>query len=314
MRSKLLVLLCCLAFVLFSCTDEGVAGGGIVAMPKYVEIPIASAVPKALVVDQSNVQTISYSVFYHWYAPIVTGFTETSKSDAEKKKELTILGNTVSVSFSEENGCQVYTGISEDGSTFYSKVVYDPATDTFSYVQALAASLDFGNGGERERIDIVRGDSIKVNEDGTLKGTVRHYFLQKHHDGLNGTELGIGDGEFFSGSKGSGTVFKNFLNCNSEKRDKSVHITEIAELSPSFSDIESIMEIGDEAFKANHSDSLDKYYGMLWYDSASSSIFSKGDGSKGDGDIIASYDEAKALVAEHCGDEWELSDPATLSL
>ena len=284
-----------------------------IAVPEYVEIPVDMVSTLALEVGKDNIMAISYPVFYHWYAPIVTGFADESRGVAESGECITVLGNAVDISFREENGSYIYEGISEDGDTFYSRIAYDPATATFSYVQALTARFDM-DGAVRDRIDIVRGDSIAVSDDGTLKGTVRHYFLQHHNDGLNGTELGVGDGEFFSGSKGSGTVFKGFLNCNSEEGGNSVYVPDIAGLSPSFSDMTSIISIGDEAIEANHKDSLDAYYGMIWYDRNTSSIFSKGDGSKGDEDIIASYDEAKVLVLEHCGTEWELSDPAALWL
>ena len=133
-----------------------------VEIPVFTEIP-SNASPimsRALVVDDSN-QEISYSVFYHWYAPIVSEFKKANISEAENMSDIEILGKNVDITFSEEGGKYIYQGISDDNNTFYSKVTYDPLTSAFSYIQVLNAELKFQDP-DRSRIDVIAGNNIKV--------------------------------------------------------------------------------------------------------------------------------------------------------
>lgn len=273
-----------------------------VEIPVFTEIP-SNASPimsKALEVNDSN-KDISYSVFYHWYAPIVSNFKKATISEAENMSDIEILGKNVNITFSEEGGKYIYQGISEDKDTFYSKVIYDPSTSSFSYIQVLNAELKFGR--NRSRIDVIAGNDIKVKDDGTIQGTVRHYFIQKYNDS-DTYELGIGDGEYFSGSAGSGTIFKDFSNINNKDDAISplfdIQIDEIEDFEEVAKEIQSL---GDK----NYTKQKD-YRGMIWYDKKSNEIFSKGDDS-GNTPIFSSFEEAKEFATEYSDSEWVLSDP-----
>lgn len=282
-----------------------------VDIPVFTEIP-SNASPimsRALEVDDSN-KEISYSVFYHWYAPIVSDFKKATISEAESMSDIEILGKNVNIKFSEEDGKYIYRGISDDNNTFYSKVTYDPSTSTFSYIQVLNAELKF-DGGDRSRIDVIAGNNIKVKDDGTIQGTVRHYFIQKDKDGTSLSDFGIGDGEYFSGSAGSGTIFKGFFR-NLDKLDSSESAVLLDFLNTPLQGIDDfenaaneIQTIGDNDYDPQD---LDSYDGMIWYDKKSNGIFSKGDGSK-ENDEFSSFEEAKEFATKYSKSEWVLSDP-----
>lgn len=282
-----------------------------VEIPVFTEIP-SNASPimsKALEVNDSN-KDISYSVFYHWYAPIVSNFKKATISEAENMSDIKILGKNVNITFSEEGGKYIYQGISEDKDTFYSKVIYDPSTSSFSYIQVLNAELKF-DGGDRSRIDVIAGNDIKVKDDGTIQGTVRHYFIQKDKDGISLSDFNIGDGEYFSGSAGSGTIFKGFSR-NTTKLDSSESAVLLGFLNTPLQGIDDfenaaneIQTIGDAYYEPLDPDSYD---GMIWYDKKSNGIFSKGDGSANN-PIFSSFEEAQEFATKYSDSEWVLSDP-----
>ena len=282
-----------------------------VEIPVFTEIP-SNASPimsKALEVNDSN-KDISYSVFYHWYAPIVSNFKKATISEAESMSDIEILGKNVNIKFSEEDGKYIYRGISDDNNTFYSKVTYDPSTSTFSYIQVLNAELKF-DGGDRSRIDVIAGNNIKVEDDGTIQGTVRHYFIQKDKDGISLSDFNIGDGEYFSGSAGSGTIFKGFSR-NTTKLDSSESAVLLGFLNTPLQGIDDfenaaneIQTIGDAYYEPLDPDSYD---GMIWYDKKSNGIFSKGDGSANN-PIFSSFEEAQEFATKYSDSEWVLSDP-----
>lgn len=276
-----------------------------VDIPVFTEIPLVATtdvISKALIVDKNNVLSISPSVFYHWYAPIVSDFKKATISEAESMNDIKILGKNVNITFSEEDGKYIYQGISDDNNTFYSKVTYDPSTSTFSYIQVLNAELKF-DGGDRSRIDVIAGNDIKVEEDGTIQGTVRHYFIQKYNDS-DTCELGIGDGEYFSGSAGSGTIFKDFSNINTMDEVISPLFDIKIDGIKAFEKVaKEIQSLGDK----NYTDKND-YRGMIWYNFDSKDIFTKGQDFNVpfEGDI---FEEVKKLATEYSDSEWVLSDP-----
>ena len=280
-----------------------------VEIPVFTEIP-SNASPimsKALEVNDSN-KDISYSVFYHWYAPIVSNFKKATISEAENMSDIKILGKNVNITFSEEGGKYIYQGISEDKDTFYSKVIYDPSTSSFSYIQVLNAELKF-DGGDRSRIDVIAGNDIKVKDDGTIQGTVRHYFIQKDKDGISLSDFNIGDGEYFSGSAGSGTIFKGFSR-NTTKLDSSESAVLLGFLNTPLQGIDDFENAANEIQTIGDAEPLDpdSYDGMIWYDKKSNGIFSKGDGSKKN-DEFSSFEEAQKFATKYSDSEWVLSDP-----
>ena len=218
--------------------------------------------------------------------------------------DIKILGKNVNITFSEEGGKYIYQGISEDKDTFYSKVIYDPSTSSFSYIQVLNAELKF-DGGDRSRIDVIAGNDIKVKDDGTIQGIVRHYFIQKYNDS-DTYELGIGDGEYFSGSAGSGTIFKDFSNINNKDDAISplfdIQIDEIEDFEEVAKEIQSL---GDKNYTTNQN----KYRGMIWYTFDSKEIFTKGQDFNDSFEEENIFEEVKKLATEYSDSEWVLSDP-----
>lgn len=280
-----------------------------VDIPVFSKIPlVANTISRALDVDNSNVFSISPSVFYHWYAPIVSEFKKASISEAESMSDIEILGNTVNIIFSEEGGKYIYQGISDDNNTFYSKVTYDPSTSTFSYIQILVAELKFQNP-NKSRIDIIAGNNIKVENNGTIQGTVRHYFIQKDKDGTSLSDFGIGDGEYFSGSAGSGTIFKGFFNKLDELETSESEVlldflnTPLQGIDDFENAANKIQTIGDDYYE-----SQDSYYGMTWYDYESEKIVCKKDGFISN-IPFTDTEEAKEFAMEYSDSEWVLSDP-----
>ena len=219
---------------------------------------------------------------YHWYSPIVTGFEEKNSGDA--LGQIMVLGYPVAITHTEEDGRSVFIGQTSDD-TFYSKVEYDPESDSFSYLQYLIS--DFYDG--RDRIDIVRGDSIEINQNGTLQGVVRHYFLQTYTNSTP-AELGVDDGEYFSGTAGSGTAVKGTETFAAD-----------SDLAPTADNVDEIIRIGDEAY----SNTASEYVRMVWFDGVSPSMLPDNAGT--------TFDAAESASGLSNG-EWILSDPADVVL
>lgn len=251
--------------------------------PEYAEIVLPRTYStRSFHVDSDGLMAIMPYAAYHWYSPIITGFEEKNSGDA--LGQITVLGYPVAITHTEENGRSVFIGQTSDD-TFYSKVEYDPESDSFSYLQYLIS--DFYDG--RDRIDIVRGDSIEINQNGTLQGVVRHYFLQTYTNSTP-AELGVDDGEYFSGTDGSGTAVKGTETVAAD-----------SDLAPTADNVDEIIRIGDEAY----SNTANGYVRMVWFDGVSPSMLPDNAGT--------TFDAAESASGLSNG-EWILSDPADVVL
>lgn len=277
------------AITLASCDNSYVdnnqdnASSDTIYAPEYAEIVLPQTYStRSFQVDSDGLMAIMPYAAYHWYSPIVTGFEEKNSGDA--LGQITVLGYPVAITHTEENGRSIFIGQTSDD-TFYSKVEYDPESDSFSYLQYLIS--DFYDG--RDRIDIVRGNSIEINQNGTLQGVVRHYFLQTYTNSTP-AELGVDDGEYFSGSAGSGTAVKGTETFAAD-----------SDLAPTADNVDEIIRIGDEAY----SNTANGYVRMVWFDGVSPSMLPDNAGT--------TFDAAESASGLSNG-EWILSDPADVVL
>ena len=253
MRRIAIAVLFLAAITLASCdnsyadNNQDNASSDTIYAPEYAEIVLPRTYStRSFHVDSDGLMAIMPYAAYHWYSPIVTGFEEKNSGDA--LGQITVLGYPVAITHTEEDGRSVFIGQTSDD-TFYSKVEYDPESDSFSYLQYLIS--DFYDG--RDRIDIVRGDSIEINQNGTLQGVVRHYFLQTYTNSTP-AELGVDDGEYFSGTAGSGTAVKGTETFAAD-----------SDLAPTADNVDEIIRMGDEAY----SNTASEYVRMVWFDGVS---------------------------------------------
>ena len=289
MTKKLAIAALVLAAILFaSCSnsidsDRNNSSSDTIYAPEYAEIGLPRTYSsRSLHVDEAGQMAILPYAAYHWYSPIVTGFEEKNSDDV--LGQITVLGCPVTITHTEEDGNSVFIGQTSDD-TFYSKVVYDSKSDTFSYLQYLIS--DFYDG--RDRIDIVRGDSIEINQNGTLQGVVRHYFLQTYTNSTP-AELGVDDGEYFSGTAGSGTAVKGTETFAAD-----------SDLAPTADNVDEIIRMGDEAY----SNTASEYVRMVWFDGVSPSMLPDNAGT--------TFDAAESASGLSNG-EWILSDHADVVL
>lgn len=289
MRRIAIAVLFLAAITLASCDNSYVdnnqdnASSDTIYAPEYAEIVLPRTYStRSFHVDSDGLMAIMPYASYHWYSPIVTGFEEKNSCDA--LGQITVLGYPVAITHTEEDGRSIFIGQTSDD-TFYSKVEYDPESDSFSYLQYLIS--DFYDG--RDRIDIVRGDSIEINQNGTLQGVVRHYFLQTYTNSTP-AELGVDDGEYFSGSAGAGTAVKGTETFAADSG-----------LAPTADNVDEIIRIGDEAY----SNTASEYVRMVWFDGVSPSMLPDNAGT--------TFDAAESASGLSNG-EWILSDPADVVL
>ena len=289
MRRIAIAVLFLAAITLASCdnsyadNNQDNASSDTIYAPEYAEIVLLRTYStRSFHVDSDGLMAIMPYAAYHWYSPIVTGFEEKNSGDA--LGQITVLGYPVAITHTEEDGRSVFIGQTSDD-TFYSKVEYDPESDSFSYLQYLIS--DFYDG--RDRIDIVRGDSIEINQNGTLQGVVRHYFLQTYTNSTP-AELGVDDGEYFSGTAGSGTAVKGTETFAAD-----------SDLAPTADNVDEIIRMGDEAY----SNTASEYVRMVWFDGVSPSMLPDNAGT--------TFDAAESASGLSNG-EWILSDHADVVL
>ena len=299
MTKKLAIAALVLAAILFaSCSnsidsDRNNSSSDTIYAPEYAEIGLPRTYSsRSLHVDEAGQMAILPYAAYHWYSPIVTGFEEKNSDDV--LGQITVLGCPVTIIHTEEDGNSVFIGQTSDD-TFYSKVVYDSKSDTFSYLQYLISDFEDG----RNRIDIVRGDSIGINQNGALQGVVRHYFLQEYAD--KQIELGVDDGEYFSGSAGSGTVVKGTKTFVADNSSSGVVLDSLSGLTPTADNVDEIIRIGNEAY----SNTASEYVRMVWFDGTNPSMFPE------NSEAIFNADE---LASEKSKGEWNLSVPSEVVL
>lgn len=302
MTKKLAIAVLVLAAILFaSCSnsidsDRNNSSSDTIYVPEYAEIGLPRTYSsRSLHVDEAGQMAILPYAAYHWYSPIVTGFEEKNSDDV--LGQITVLGCPVTITHTEEDGNSVFIGQTSDD-TFYSEVVYDTKSDTFSYLQYLISEFYDG----RNRIDIVRGDSIGINHNGTLLGVVRHYFLQEYAD--KQIELGVDDGEYFSGSAGSGTVVKGTKTFVADNSSPGVVLDSLSGLTPTADNVDKIIRIGDDEY-SKYSDEMSTYEKMVWFDGTNPSMFPENSEATFNADELAS---------EKSKGEWNLSDPSEVSL
>ena len=299
MTKKLTIAVLVLAVILFASCSNSInnSSSDTIYAPEYAEIGLPQTYSsRSLHVDEAGQMAILPYAAYHWYSPIVTGFEEKSSLDA--LGQITVLGCPVTITHTEEDGKSVFIGQTSDD-TFYSKVVYDSKSETFSYLQYLIS--DFNNG--RNRIDIVRGDSIGIKQNGTLQGVVRHYFLQTYTNSTP-TQLGVDDGEYFSGSAGSGTVVKGTKTFVADNSSSGIVLDSLSGLTPTADNVDDIIRIGDNEY-SKYSDEMSTYKIMVWFDGNTPSIFQENAGTTFN---------AVALASEKSNGEWNLSDPSEVVL
>ena len=292
MRRIAIAVLFLAAITLASCdnsyadNNQDNASSDTIYAPEYAEIVLPRTYStRSFHVDSDGLMAIMPYAAYHWYSPIVTGFEEKNSGDA--LGQITVLGYPVAITHTEEDGRSVFIGQTSDD-TFYSKVEYDPESDSFSYLQYLIS--DFYDG--RDRIDIVRGDSIEINQNGTLQGVVRHYFLQTYTNSTP-AELGVDDGEYFSGTAGFGTAVKGTETFAVD-----------SDLAPTADNVDEIIRIGDDEY-SKYSDEMSTYKTMVWFDGTNPSMFPEKEGTTFN---------AVELASEKSNGEWNLSDPSEVSL
>lgn len=303
MRRIAIAVLFLAAITLASCDNSYVdnnqdnASSDTIYAPEYAEIVLPQTYStRSFHVDSDGLMAIMPYAAYHWYSPIVTGFEEKNSLDA--LGQITVLGYPVAITHTEEDGNSVFIGQTSDD-TFYSKVVYDSKSDTFSYLQYLISDFEDG----RNRIDIVRGDSIGINQNSTLQGVVRHYFLQTYTNSTP-TQLGVDDGEYFSGSAGSGTVVKGTKTFVADNSSSGVVLDSLSGLTPTADNVDKIIRIGDDEY-SKYSDEMSTYEKIVWFDGTNPSMFPE------NSEAIFNADE---LASEKSKGEWNLSVPSEVVL
>ena len=303
MRRIAIAVLFLAAITLASCdnsyadNNQDNASSDTIYAPEYAEIVLLRTYStRSFHVDSDGLMAILPYAAYHWYSPIVTGFEEKNSDDVLGR--ITVLGCPVTITHTEEDGNSVFIGQTSDD-TFYSKVVYDSKSDTFSYLQYLISDFEDG----RNRIDIVRGDSIGINQNSTLQGVVRHYFLQTYTNSTP-AELGVDDGEYFSGSAGSGTVVKGTKTFVADNSSSGVVLDSLSGLTPTADNVDKIIRIGDDEY-SKYSDEMSTYEKMVWFDGTNPSMFPE------NSEAIFNADE---LASEKSKGEWNLSVPSEVVL
>ena len=303
MRRIAIAVLFLAAITLASCdnsyadNNQDNASSDTIYAPEYAEIVLPRTYStRSFHVDSDGLMAIMPYAAYHWYSPIVTGFEEKNSGDA--LGQITVLGYPVAITHTEEDGRSVFIGQTSDD-TFYSKVEYDPESDSFSYLQYLIS--DFYDG--RDRIDIVRGDSIEINQNGTLQGVVRHYFLQTYTNSTP-AELGVDDGEYFSGTAGSGTAVKGTKTFDADNSSTDVVQDSLSGLTPTAGNVDEIIRIGDYEY-SKYSGEMSTYKTMVWFDGTNPSMFLEKEGTTFN---------AVELASEKSNGEWNLSDPSEVVL
>ena len=85
-------------------------------------------------------------------------------------------------------------------------------------------------------------------------------------------QLGVDDGEYFSGSAGSGTVVKGTKTFVADNSSSGVVLDSLSGLTPTADNVDKIIRIGDDEY-SKYSDEMSTYEKMIWFDGTNPSMF-----------------------------------------
>lgn len=159
----------------------------------------------------------SVTAFYMWFCPIFEDFLPRSAVSGNSGK-LKLFSDNIKVPYetkSEDvegkNMCITETENPED---VMFRFEYDPAGQTFSFVQAIAYTLDFSleSGGANNaatRLHVTWGNDIPVqykDNDEVIQSETYWAFLQVNGSDPNDFGIQVGNADFFSNGKVTGAV------------------------------------------------------------------------------------------------------------
>ena len=191
----------------------------------------------------------SVTAFYMWFCPIFEDFLPRSAVSGNSGK-LKLFSDNIKVPY--ETKSEVVDGKSmrvtetEKPEDVMFRFEYDPEAQTFSFVQAIAYTLDFktevdGTNNAATRLHVTWGNDIPVKSignDEVIQGETYWAFLQTDAE-TSSFEIQVGNADFFSNDKVTGAVGLKAANPEKEdfKKFAEDHGYTMAEILPCSTDL-----------------------------------------------------------------------------